>query len=84
MSRRELYALDTDTCVEVRMRSGTARLSRKEAGMEHFKAQLAKAQRDLTALSEEVEQLNLVVQQARLEAEVACNTATAKQLRWKS
>ncbi len=70
MSRRELQALDTDTCLEARTRSSKkARISGEETGMNELKSQLAGAQRSLAALSEEVDELKLAVQQASLEAE---------------
>ena len=80
MSRQELRALDTETCIEARTKSGRVKMSGEKTGTEGLKTQLAQAQ-DLTALGEEVEQLKRAVEQASLEAEHARKVAADEEAR---
>ena len=81
MSHQELRALDTETCIEARTRSGKVRMSGEKTGTEGLKTQLAQAQKDLATLGEEVEQLKLAVEQASLEAEHARKLAADEEAR---
>ena len=81
MSCQELRTLDTETCIEARMRSGKVRMSGEKTGTEGLKTQLAQVQKDLATLGEEMEQLKRVVEQASFEAKHAWKLAADEEAR---